>query len=113
MAYQAFDKNVGATILALAILKKDTAAFLFTPEMDVFRGDDLVAEIDLLVIADGRVIVGEAKTTDGLEATTKKEREKLGRLATVAEAVTADEVVLATTMATWQSTTADLARTIL
>jgi hypothetical protein len=105
MAFQAIDHDVRATILALASLKKGTRAFLFTPEMDVFRGDDGIAEIDIWAVADGRVLVGEAKTTDRLDPSAKRETEKLKKLLTVAQAAFADEVVLATTQSAWRTAT--------
>jgi hypothetical protein len=113
MAFQAIDNDVRATILALASLKKGTRAFLFTPEMDVFRGNDLIAEIDIWAVADGRVLVGEAKTTDRLDPSPKKEKEKLNRLLTVAQAASADEVVLGTTQPVWRTATEIAAATTL
>lgn len=57
--------TVCAPILALDRLRGDSRDFLFVPERDVCDGNgQLVAEVDVWAIADGRLLIGEAKTTD-------------------------------------------------
>ncbi len=65
----------------------------------------LVAEVDVWAIVDGRLIVGEAKTTDRLASGNLGEERTTGRLVYVAEAITADELVLATTAPAWHPST--------
>jgi len=53
-------------------------------------------ELDLLALVDGRIVIGEAKKGNRLESTATRERRWLNDLADIADAITADEVALAT-----------------
>jgi hypothetical protein len=99
--YQAFRGNVQAPLFCLRALKKGSTSFLFVHEMDVHDAEDdsLIGELDIWAIRDGRIIVGEATTTDDFAGQSSKKLATLGR---IAEVVTADEVVLATTAPAWR-----------
>lgn len=102
VVFQAIAGNIRAPMLALDLLRqKRSPAFLFAPEMDVYRRNDLVKEIDIWAIVDGRMSVGEAKTTDAL-ARQGRDAHTAARLFEVANAVSAEELVIATTEAAWQ-----------
>jgi hypothetical protein len=92
-------------ILALSQLAEGARSFLARPEADVWKDGQWIAEVDLWAIIDGREIVGEAKTDDRLDPQRTKERKAASRLAEVAAAVAADEVILATTASAWNPTT--------
>jgi len=106
VVFQAVSRDVRAPILTLDRLRGDSRDLLFVPERDVRDGDgQLVAEVDVWAIVDGRLIVGEAKTTDRLASGNLGEERTTGRLVYVAEAITADELVLATTAPAWHPST--------
>jgi hypothetical protein len=108
IAYQALDHDVRAPVLALDKLRGEFRGFLFGPEMDVFDDAGRVAEVDLWIIADAAIIIGEAKTTNRLAEAEQEEIRTIRRLARVAKAITAHELVLATTHARWGERTARL-----
>jgi hypothetical protein len=101
VVYQALRHDVAAPVLALSELAQGAQSILVRPEADVYGDQGLIAEIDLWAIIDGQVVVGEAKTVDRLDRTRVGERRIAARLAGVAQAITADQVVLATTAPAW------------
>jgi hypothetical protein len=105
VVYQALDHDIRAPILALSQLAEGVRSVLIRPEADVWKDGQWIAEVDLWAIIDGRVVVGEAKTDDRLDPQRTKERRAASRLAEVAAAVAADEVILATTASAWNPTT--------
>jgi len=67
VAFQALSHDGWDVVEVLTQLSHHTRSFLWTPQMDFWQGDDLLGEIDIIAIADGRLIVGEAKSGDRLE----------------------------------------------
>lgn len=61
--------------------------------------DDM--EVDLWAIADGQIIIGEAKKNDRLESTAARERARCTALRALAQAMTADKFVMATSSPQW------------
>jgi hypothetical protein len=110
LVFQAIDNDARAPLLALDHLRRETRSFLFAPEMDIFRGATLAAEIDVLAFVEGRILIGEAKSRDRLEEDERKEREVVDKLARIADSITAHEVVFATTAPHWSSRTDRLIR---
>jgi hypothetical protein len=108
-AYQAMAGNVEGPIRALTALKKDAMSFDFSHELEVFdaTSSSHLGELDIWVIRDGRILVGEVSTTEDLSG---KKTKKLKLLSRVADAVTADEVVLATTAPSWHNSVAVAAK---
>jgi len=94
--------------LALDKIRNESRGFLFAPEMDVFEDGGRVAEVDLWIIAEAAISIGEAKTTDRLAEAEQEETPTIRRLARVANAVTAHELVLATTRPSWAQRTTRL-----
>jgi hypothetical protein len=102
IVFQAVEGNVAGVLITLDKLReKARGDFLFTPEMDVFEKDVLLAEVDIWVAVQGRVVMGEAKTTDALDDKGKDD-EVAQRLFRVADAVSADELVISTTQPAWR-----------
>jgi len=120
VVYQAVHRNARSPILALAELGKGSLPFAHVTEMDVYDVENSarvaevdvydvensarVAEVDVWAIADGKIIVGEAKTVDRLGKSVKEENRVISGILRVAEGITADEAVFATTE-TWRETT--------
>jgi hypothetical protein len=107
VVYQALRQDIRAPILALSKLTEGARSVLTRPEADVNNSAGWVAEVDLWAVVDSKILVGEAKTVDQLDADRAKEHKAAARLARVAAAVTADEVILATTAPAWNPTTID------
>lgn len=105
VARQALGGNVEVPIAALTRLQARAASFAETSEMEVTGPDGNKVEIDLLAICDGRIILGEAKTSDHLHSTASAERAWLSRFSSVANAICADEAVFATASAGWRQPT--------
>jgi hypothetical protein len=96
-------------VLALAKLKAESKSFFFAPEMEVRwgKGEREKAEFDLWVIADGKVIVGEAKAGSSLGKNGALVKKAAGKLGHIARVVRADSIVLATTAKSWTPTSTE------
>jgi hypothetical protein len=103
---QALRGNVEVPTRALARLQKESKSFAETPEVELVDGNGVRFEIDLLAIADGRIVIGEAKTGNAIQPTAQAERAWLAHVARLAMAIAADEVVFATASPTWRPATA-------
>ena len=68
-------------------------------------GSDTKVEIDLLVISDGRIGLGEAKKGEKLAATAKGENQWLRNLKQLGDVVHADFIVFATASGDWTKLT--------
>lgn len=101
VAYQAIANDVRAPVLALDKIRQESRGFLFAPEMDIYEGDQRVAEVDLWIVADAAIIIGEAKTVVRLGDDQAAQKKNASKLARIASAVSAHEVVLATTEPAW------------
>ena len=110
--YQAFHHNFIVPMLAVGMLAKRARSVLWMPEHKVQLPaacalPALDAEVDLWVVADGRIILGEAKSNGALAAA-KSRRTAPAAAATyerLADAFTADEVVFVTSKAKWDEST--------
>ncbi|WP_036960219.1 hypothetical protein [Promicromonospora kroppenstedtii] len=71
-------------------------------ELEFWKGDDQVAEIDLVSHANGRILVTEAKTSAGFDGAQKQKKGTARKIAEVARILRADAVVLATDKTTWR-----------
>ena len=105
LAYQALDHDVRAPVLALAHVKRSSRSFLYAPEMLIFRGPKRLCEVDLCMISESAIIVGEAKISDRLADSEDEERLLVEKLTVVAQASTAHEIVLATLRPSWSART--------
>ncbi|MER7457653.1 hypothetical protein [Micromonospora sp. NPDC126480] len=95
-------------ILAAAQLGKDARSVLWSSEFSVIDNQESI-ELDLCLIVDGNIIVGEAKTNGTLRAEhgTQKAAKRLVRAAQI---LTADQVVLATNRDSWSRDTYGLVK---
>jgi hypothetical protein len=66
VAYQALRGNVRVPVAALVKIRNGSKSFLDLPEVEITDGAGSTIEVDLLAIVDGRIILGEAKTSDRL-----------------------------------------------
>ena len=104
VVYQAFRNNVEVPSRALARLAENSRSFDEMPNVEIKNDNGDKIELDLWALVDGRIVIGEAKSGERIKEGAAKEREWLARLANMAEAITADEVVFATA-ATWRDQT--------
>lgn len=98
----ALSLNCHVPLLVLSDLAREDKSFAFAFESDV-ELDGSGSEVDLLAIRDGRIVVGEVTTADDLGTTEGVTRRRLERLKRIAEALTADSLVLATTAPAWSN----------
>src|SRR5207302_5166441 len=104
VVYQAVKGNVEVPVRALALLQAGTKSFAEMPEVELTNSSDEQIEIDLLAIADGGILIGEAKTGDRLRKTKAAELD-WHQFGSVAREATVDQVVFATGSAMWRPET--------
>lgn len=88
-------------LIAVGHLASGASYVVDTPELELIGKSGPVAETDLLIHADGKVVTGEVKTSDELEGSRKGRRTAASKRVLWADVVRADEVVLATTQPAW------------
>lgn len=104
VAYLGLINNARVPLLALSELAEGTRSFLHMAESRVSAYDKRDLELDLWAIADGRILIGEAKLGDRIESSAAGEKERLASIRDLALQLTADEVVFATATQ-WRSET--------
>lgn len=87
-------------LLAVDHLSRSHRAVLWSPELAVTKEYGTV-ELDITVVIDGRIIVGEAKSNGKLSDGKKSLTKAAARLAAAAHTLSADEIVLATATQSW------------
>jgi hypothetical protein len=92
-------QNGDVPLLATQQLRQDASSVLWSPELKVTHAQGCI-ELDLCLIVDGRIIVGEAKSNNSLKAG-KGTQEAAARLVQGAQLLSADEIVLATSERAW------------
>jgi hypothetical protein len=106
VVFQTLTHDGAVTLLALGAIRQDTKDFLYTPEMEIREqgANDLLCEVDLWTVVKGEIAIGEAKRGGDLSSggTAAEEDSQAQRLARIAEAVSADVVVLATAAEGWK-----------
>lgn len=88
--------DAGVGILAAHHLRRSARRYDDLSEIEFLRCTSPVAEADLIAVVDGRVVLGEAKTTPSL-GSRRQRTDKARKIATMASALCADEVILCTT----------------
>lgn len=107
VVYQAHAHNFSVPTLALHEVSAQARSVLGMTEHRVKlppvdgAGEADEVEIDIWGIIDGRIVLGEAKSSNQLESTAPDRRKKAQRLRRAAEALTADTLVLATAQDDW------------
>jgi hypothetical protein len=87
-------------LLAAAHLAKGEYSLLWAPELLVeSNGEE--AEVDLCLIIDGRIVIGEAKSNSRLNTADKGTARAATRLVRAAHILSADEIMLATAQPSW------------
>jgi len=87
-------------LLTAAHLRRDARDFLWAPELAIEDATGEV-ELDICLIVDGRVVVGEAKSNGQLGSGRKGTGRASANLVRIAQLLTADEIVLATSEPAW------------
>ena len=112
VAYQALRNNVQVPVAALYKLQSEAKSFLDLSEVELTNTEGTVVEIDILAIVDGRIVLGEVKTSDLVAKTNQGEMLWLQKFRSAAEALTADEVVFATAAPNWRKRTVEHIHTV-
>jgi hypothetical protein len=88
-------------LLAATRLASGKRSVLWAPELLIEPRDGNTAELDLCVILDGEIVIGEAKSNSRLRAGRKGTAKAAQDLVRVAQLLSADQIVLATAMPAW------------
>lgn len=106
VVFQTLTHDGAVTLLALGAIKKQSKDFLYSPEMEVKENgsDKPFCEVDIWTIVNGQITIGEAKRGNDLSSggTAADEDSQAQKLARIAEATSADVVVLATAADHWK-----------
>jgi hypothetical protein len=107
VVYHARAHNFNVPVLALQQVAGEARSVIgMTDQMVEFPSNENTGkaekvEIDLWGIIDGRIVLGEAKISNQLEASPSKRKKKAQRLRRAADALTADTLVMATAEDAW------------
>jgi hypothetical protein len=93
-------KHGDIPLLAAARLARGTHSLLWAPELLVQRNGK-TKELDLCLILDGEIVIGEAKFKGRLETGDRGTAKEAKRLVQAAHLLSADKIVLATANAAW------------
>ncbi|WP_129789670.1 hypothetical protein [Promicromonospora panici] len=101
---QLFTENGDIPLFAAARLRARSrhATYADVAEIEFWKGDSQVAEIDLISHTNGRILVTEAKASAGFDGAQKQKKDTARKIAEVARILRADAVVLATDKAAWR-----------
>lgn len=100
-------------LLASAHLRRKTRRYADCAEVVFLENGEPRAEADLVAHADGKVLLVEAKRSNALGKSRAERVAQAAKLARVAVALHADEVILATTKPTWPEADLDRIRSAL
>ena len=95
--------NGDVPLLAVSRLSSTVNSMLWSPEIDLIFEDGSNIEIDIAIIADGSVTVGEAKSTDKLKKAGRGTGTASERLVRAAQVFNADRIILATSKKKWST----------
>lgn len=104
LVYLAILSNAGAPLLALDYLSSRARRFMFSPELELRKDNQQFAEFDIWAFIDGKVVLGEAKTSATL-GNARNTRETIERVHEFANAAHIDQIVFATSATQWESAT--------
>jgi len=111
--YQGYQHGMVVPVLTVAFLKsKAKGSVIFLPEVELRRDrvqDKPDTEIDLSVVLDGRLYVGECTREDRVDESADGERRRLERLRDMAASLDARGVVLSTVAGAWREPTSRIA----
>jgi hypothetical protein len=112
---ESLSKNGRVPILALEQLRSQSkSSFTFSTDFEMVKLGNSTAEleIDFAVLCDGRIIVGEAKTSDRIDENRRMEKQKITRLVGAASRLSADAIYFATLASEWNGVTRSTIREI-
>ena len=113
VVFQGLKANSHVPLLALANIAKSSNSFLYMPEGQVHINGRSDIEIDLWAVADGKILIGEAKIQDRLESSAQLETSRCTAFSQLALDLTADEFVMATAKPAWRAETRQAAERII
>lgn len=99
VVHDLLEEHGDVPLLAATDLSQQALSVLWSPELGVTDGSGSV-ELDICLIIDGRITVGEAKSNTTLSGRKSTNQAARG-LAHAAQLLSADEIVLATSQETW------------
>ncbi|MTA15512.1 MAG: hypothetical protein F2534_23240 [Actinobacteria bacterium] len=112
VVYQALRHNAHVPVLASSAIKTRSRSFDDVSEVEVLNDGGDKQELDLLILADGRIIIGEAKVADRLGGTSREENRAIERLLSIAKRITADHVIFASAIEFRSATRSRIAATM-
>jgi hypothetical protein len=90
--YQAYLNNFAVPALVLEVLHNSSrASFIFSPQIKLEATDVYSPEVDIVAICDGKLSIGEAKSTNRIK------QEQFSALETIALGVSAKQIIFGTT----------------
>ena len=101
--FQFFEQNGDVSLLTLNWLKKHKSkeAFMFSPEVKIYKNNQEYLELDIACICDGKIIIGECKKTNEdwnkfLEKQKNEKKSKKDRFLEILQIIQPDIVVFST-----------------
>ena len=109
VVYQTLLNDGAVPLLALGVIADRSRDFMYSTEMSVFEqgGAKPLCEIDLWAVSHGEIIIGEAKRGNTL-GKSREAKKSAGAMARIAEAVSADVLMLVTASDKWKKSSTDL-----
>ena len=101
--FQFFEQNGDVSLLTLNWLKKHKSkeAFMFSPEVKIYKNNQEYLELDIACICDGKIIIGECKKTNKdwnkfLKKQKNEKKSKKDRFLEILQIIQPDIVVFST-----------------
>lgn len=107
VVYQAITHNSTVPILAINCLWKMAKTFDYCSELELRKSStgEQVLELDICCIQDGKLTIGEAKTTNCLADSKKEENAVITKYFELSQVIGASQVIFATASENWQEAT--------
>jgi hypothetical protein len=95
------DQNGDVPLLASYQLSRGAESYVWSPEIALTYGNGDSIELDISMVRDGRVVIGEAKSNTRISGGRKTSTKAARRMVQAALTLSADEIVLATSRDDW------------
>jgi len=108
LVYQGYSQGMVAPILTNDYLRANSSSFQFASEQEVFERDatEPSMEIDVCAVADGRLLIGEAKGSSSIENSAKERHKVIEKYRDLAQKLGVHRVVFSTLANEWTPGTA-------
>ena len=108
LVYQGYSQGMVAPILTNDCLRANSSSFQFAAEQQVFERDatEPLMEIDVCAVADGKLLIGEAKGCSSIENSAKERRKVIEKYRDLARQLGVHRVVFSTMADEWTPGTA-------